>query len=174
MNGRIYDYNLGRFMSVDPFIQMPESSGETKKHWQEAKGQDIRIATSSIDFSELDLSDAPQIQSIMDDNGEAKVGATFPVTWSGKQDNLPYETVGEQFKALGTISLKVEGTMMKTKVGWKFNGQFKSFDDRYDFNSDWSRPVRQILTMGARADHGDGTPYNIQIRGAIRREEDFD
>jgi hypothetical protein len=26
MNGRIYDYNLGRFMSVDPFIQMPESS----------------------------------------------------------------------------------------------------------------------------------------------------
>ena len=26
MNGRIYDYNLGRFMSVDPFIQMPQSS----------------------------------------------------------------------------------------------------------------------------------------------------
>ncbi|MEP4888935.1 MAG: RHS repeat-associated core domain-containing protein [Aliiglaciecola sp.] len=26
MNGRVYDYNLGRFMSVDPFIQMPESS----------------------------------------------------------------------------------------------------------------------------------------------------
>ncbi|MDO6694796.1 hypothetical protein Q4574_15975 [Aliiglaciecola sp. 3_MG-2023] len=26
MNGRVYDYNLSRFMSVDPFIQMPESS----------------------------------------------------------------------------------------------------------------------------------------------------
>jgi len=23
MNGRVYDYNVGRFMSVDPFIQTP-------------------------------------------------------------------------------------------------------------------------------------------------------
>ena len=26
MNGRVYDYNLGRFMSVDPFIQSPSST----------------------------------------------------------------------------------------------------------------------------------------------------
>ena len=26
MNGRVYDYNLGRFMSVDPFIQSPSNS----------------------------------------------------------------------------------------------------------------------------------------------------
>ena len=26
MNGRIYDYNLGRFLSVDPFIQSPGNS----------------------------------------------------------------------------------------------------------------------------------------------------
>ena len=26
MNGRTYDYNLGRFLSVDPFIQFPENS----------------------------------------------------------------------------------------------------------------------------------------------------
>jgi RHS repeat-associated protein len=26
MNGRVYDYNLGRFMSVDPFIQSPTST----------------------------------------------------------------------------------------------------------------------------------------------------
>ncbi|MCG8465447.1 MAG: RHS repeat-associated core domain-containing protein, partial [Xanthomonadales bacterium] len=26
MNGRVYDYNLGRFYSVDPFIQFPENS----------------------------------------------------------------------------------------------------------------------------------------------------
>lgn len=26
MNGRVYDYNLGRFMSVDPFIQDPGNS----------------------------------------------------------------------------------------------------------------------------------------------------
>jgi RHS repeat-associated protein len=26
MNGRVYDYNLGRFLSVDPFIQFPENS----------------------------------------------------------------------------------------------------------------------------------------------------
>ena len=26
MNGRVYDYNLGRFMSVDPFIQSPKNS----------------------------------------------------------------------------------------------------------------------------------------------------
>jgi RHS repeat-associated protein len=26
MNGRVYDYNLGRFMSVDPFIQSPTNS----------------------------------------------------------------------------------------------------------------------------------------------------
>jgi hypothetical protein len=26
MNGRVYDYNLGRFLSVDPFIQSPGNS----------------------------------------------------------------------------------------------------------------------------------------------------
>ncbi|RUO72642.1 hypothetical protein CWI80_08860 [Pseudidiomarina sediminum] len=26
MNGRVYDYNLGRFMSVDPFVQAPDNS----------------------------------------------------------------------------------------------------------------------------------------------------
>ncbi|WP_241969888.1 RHS repeat domain-containing protein [Pseudidiomarina taiwanensis] len=26
MNGRVYDYNLGRFLSVDPFIQAPDNS----------------------------------------------------------------------------------------------------------------------------------------------------
>ena len=26
MNGRVYDYNLGRFLSVDPFIQAPGNS----------------------------------------------------------------------------------------------------------------------------------------------------
>lgn len=26
MNGRVYDYNLGRFMSVDPLIQSPTSA----------------------------------------------------------------------------------------------------------------------------------------------------
>ena len=26
MNGRVYDYNLGRFLSVDPVIQFPENS----------------------------------------------------------------------------------------------------------------------------------------------------
>jgi len=26
MNGRVYDYNVGRFMSVDPFIQAPGNS----------------------------------------------------------------------------------------------------------------------------------------------------
>ena len=26
MNGRVYDYNMGRFMSVDPFIQSPTST----------------------------------------------------------------------------------------------------------------------------------------------------
>ncbi len=26
MNGRVYDYNLGRFMSVDPVIQSPTNS----------------------------------------------------------------------------------------------------------------------------------------------------
>ena len=26
MNGRVYDYNIGRFLSVDPFLQFPENS----------------------------------------------------------------------------------------------------------------------------------------------------
>jgi hypothetical protein len=146
----------------------------TKKHWQEGKGRDMRIPTSAVDFSDLDISDTPQIQKIMDANGDADIGDTFAVTYSGKADNLPYETVGTQYTVLGTISLKVEGSLIKVKTGWKFSGQFKSFDDKYDFNSDWSRPVRQVLTWGARKDHGEGTPYNIQIRGAIKREEEFD
>jgi RHS repeat-associated protein len=26
MNGRMYDFNIGRFLSVDPFLQFPENS----------------------------------------------------------------------------------------------------------------------------------------------------
>lgn len=109
----------------------------------------------------------------MDENDDAEVGSSFQVTYSGQDDHLAYETVGDQYPVLGTISIKVEGTLIKTEDGWKFSGQYKSFDDVYDFNSDWSRPRRQILTWGARNDHGEGTPFDIQIRGAIRHEEEF-
>jgi RHS repeat-associated protein len=32
MNGRVYDYNLGRFLSVDPFIQKPSNSQSTNPY----------------------------------------------------------------------------------------------------------------------------------------------
>jgi RHS repeat-associated protein len=155
-------------------LQNVPSYTESKKHWQEGKGRDIRIPTSAVDFSDLDISDTPQIQSTMNANDDAKTGDAFAINYNGKADNLPYETAGSQYAVLGTISLKIEGSLIKTEAGWRFSGQFKSFDDKYDFNSDWSRPVRQALTWGARKDHGEGTPYHIQIRGAIRHEEAFD
>jgi hypothetical protein len=155
-------------------LQNVPSYTESKKHWQEGKGRDIRIPTSAVDFSDLDISDAPQIQSTLNANDDAKTGDAFAINYNGKADNLPYETAGSQYAVLGTISLKIEGSLIKTEAGWRFSGQFKSFDDKYDFNSDWSRPVRQALTWGARKDHGEGTPYHIQIRGAIRHEEAFD
>jgi len=32
MNGRVYDYNLGRFLSVDPFIQFVGNSQSTNPY----------------------------------------------------------------------------------------------------------------------------------------------
>ena len=52
MNGRVYDYNLGRFMSVDPLIQSPTNSQSInpysyiKKTKVDIYGRSLEVKTS--------------------------------------------------------------------------------------------------------------------------------
>ena len=48
MNGRVYDYNLGRFLSVDPVIQFPENSQSLNPYSYIIKG------TGTRDFNQTD------------------------------------------------------------------------------------------------------------------------
>lgn len=137
---------------------------EARAHWQNGEGRSIRIPTSAVDFRKFRVSSAPNVVRAM--NLLTKDGAA-QVTWSSRRENVSFETTGSDFPTLGTITLKVEGQLTRTGDEFLFSGTLKAFDDTYDFNSDWSRPWRNILTAGARADHGPGTTYDIQFRGAV-------
>jgi hypothetical protein len=94
--------------------------------------------------------------------------------WRSHADDLPYETVGDQFATLGTITLKLDGEVVRVNDSYTVRASVKRFDDYYDFDMDWSRPVTSVLTWGAAKDHGSGNPYYIQIRGAINLEQKKD
>ena len=88
-------------------------------------------------------------------------------TWKSRTENVAFETTGSDFPTLGTITLKVEGQLTRTGDEFLFSGTLKAYDDTYNFDSDWTRLGRNILTAGARFDHGPGTPYDIQFERAV-------
>ncbi|WP_345317673.1 RHS repeat-associated core domain-containing protein [Ferrimonas gelatinilytica] len=70
MNGRVYDYNLGRFMSVDPFVQAPTSTQSINPYSYIMNNP--LAGTDPTGYAATDLSAGARC----DITGECAVGAT--------------------------------------------------------------------------------------------------
>lgn len=90
MNGRIYDYNLGRFMSVDPLIQSPTSTQSVNPYsyimnnplaGTDPTGYACEAATGtricSKDIGDIKVKDVSKVTITKNDNGSAKVSVTM-------------------------------------------------------------------------------------------------
>jgi len=101
----------------------------------------------------------------------------FPKIWAeiGKKrcedlsinidDSIAFKTSGGQAFFLGTIGIKIFGTLRITKEGtWSFDGKYKGLTDQYDFDPGNRGFVGETLaTIGRLFTHG--TRYFIRING---------
>ncbi|WP_287480853.1 RHS repeat-associated core domain-containing protein [Shewanella sp.] len=114
MNGRIYDYNLGRFMSVDPFIQSPTSTQSVNPYsyimnnplaGTDPTGYACEVATGSHicrkDIGDIKVKDVSKITITKNDNGSAKVSVTMN-NGSVRSQNFNLSSAG----GLGDIASK--------------------------------------------------------------------
>ncbi|WP_448101438.1 lipid II-degrading bacteriocin [Luteibacter jiangsuensis] len=148
---------------------------QAKAHYRSNTGDAIRIPISALDLSELTntmVRDTLGVQKAIASAGEGvAIGDQFDV----QRSSIPYETPGEQYKVLGSITLVIWGHVTYTGgSSWTFDGRLKAYDDVYDFDMQWSRPMRSILTAGAKLDHGEGKGFDIQIRGSAALHTDFE
>src|SRR5699024_2117053 len=83
---------------------------------------------------------------------------------------VPFSTSGDQSLFLGSITLRLQGSLSMDASTYSFKGTLKSFDDFYDFNKSTHRSLLgELLTrIGATQE---GTPYWIEIRGAKHIDE---
>lgn len=137
---------------------------EARDYWRHGDRRPIRVPTSAVDFHNFRVSSVPngiRVMKLLEKDGTTDSG------WKSHKDDVAFETTRSDYPTLGDITLKVEGKLSRTGDEFRFSGTIKAFDDPYDFNSDWSRPARNIITVGARVDHGPGTAYDIQFEGAV-------
>jgi len=89
--------------------------------------------------------------------------ATYPFRPSG---------TGDAKEVLGDITLRFIGkAITKKDCTYTVQGVLRSFDDNYGFEMHEGRPLRNAKTRFAAWLHGDGTPYDIQIRGKKKVSE---
>ncbi|MBW3527067.1 VCBS repeat-containing protein [Shewanella sp. NKUCC05_KAH] len=114
MNGRIYDYNLGRFMSVDPFIQSPTSTQSVNPYsyimnnplaGTDPTGYACEAATGtricSKDVGDIKVKDVSKVTITKNDNGSAKISVTMN-NGSVRSQNFNLSSAG----GLGDIASK--------------------------------------------------------------------
>ncbi|MEK9912949.1 MAG: RHS repeat-associated core domain-containing protein [Flavobacteriaceae bacterium] len=102
MNGRAYDYNLGRFLSVDPFIQAPGNSQSMNPYSyimnNPLAGTDPSGYTANCDVTAMDCgedeSDKPQKPEPEEENGDGEKDEKNKIKL---EDLLNRAKLGEKF-----------------------------------------------------------------------------
>jgi len=152
---------------LDRHMNRIPNYAEAKLHFQNGHGQAVSFPVSKLNLSGVTsdfLMETPAIKRALS-FPDIREGDIYFIDYNGRTDNMPYVVPGEQFLTLGTITLKIEGALSRLESGWSFEGEVRAFHDTYDFNSDWSRPGRNIYTAAARFDHGPGTAFTLEPTG---------
>ncbi|MDQ7048346.1 MAG: RHS repeat-associated core domain-containing protein [Enterobacterales bacterium] len=154
MNGRVYDYNLGRFLSVDPFIQAPGNSQSMNPYSyimnNPLAGTDPSGYAADIDQDKLEVKVTSQSRTRSAPTGsriKRDTSRTITATVtdeSGKSSNYVYTAArngSESAFKITPIALKLDNTDLGSKgqVGVGTSGKtkpdmtIKGFDnDRYN------------------------------------------
>lgn len=183
---RFYNPVLGRWPNRDPIgeeggvnlyafclnnaIDNSDVSGlltleEAEEHWRTGGGTPIHISLDEAVSDEVEIMDFPTVRAYI----KGKSNGIFQI-----DDRKVYGTRGEVFYVLGTITLRLQGTLslcgrgeIGTSRHYKFTGFMKSFADSYDFDMhSWLRePLRNVKTVVGRLHAGKGTKFLIFIDG---------
>jgi len=137
-------------------------SVEAFEHYRGGTGTPIRISFGEIDTSGVRPSQFDAVQSAL---GEGPRDAVINI-----DARLAFATSGDQAFFLGNITLRLQGILAIRASGtFEFSGTLKSFDDVYDFNRANRGFFAETLTGFGR--DTEGTPFDIEIRGAKRITE---
>ncbi len=119
MNGRIYDFNLGRFLSVDPFLQFPENSQSANPYsyilnnpMSETDPTGYSSCSLEEDQSCLDKANNGESITIKDKDGK-KVGT---VTTSRDSRSANKFTKVSTFKGVGKQAQVVNGELQGSDI----------------------------------------------------------
>lgn len=117
MNGRVYDYNLGRFLSVDPFIQDPGNSQSLNPYSYILNNPLAGTDPSGYVAQYLQDTDIKSIESI-----EITANGNMLINTKGDKDPILVETVNGhdakgKFDAKTFDSLKAGGLKEVTQAG---------------------------------------------------------
>ncbi len=106
MNGRIYDFNLGRFLSVDPFLQFPENSQSANPY-----SYILNNPMSGTDPTGYLSCSLEEDQSCLD---KANNGESITIKDKDGKKVGTYTQNGEKNTGNGTVTFKSEG---KQQIG---------------------------------------------------------
>ncbi len=131
MNGRAYDYQLGRFLSVDPVIQFPENSQSLNAYSYILNNP--LSGTDPTGFAACDVSSVaktclePGENTITQDGKTVatvhvaekgqhlsfttKNGASFTATFTGRSGEVTRAVSGSNLSSVGEISERTNGTL---------------------------------------------------------------
>ena len=149
MNGRVYDYHLGRFLSVDPFIQSPGNSQSVNPYSyimnNPLSGTD---PTGYVSESEVEVDVKPIQKASTGSRIRKTVGHSFSGTVTG-----------------GGVTTEVSGTVSNGVV----SGSFTGTDGHQTGSGEFSTSLADIGGQSERSNAGSGTDQasNFALAGSL-------
>jgi hypothetical protein len=145
----------GQNSSEPPVRKLDRNSA--LEHFTGGTGAPIRISFGDVNTNNVRADEFKQVQD------DLKKGCSDRST--AIDARLAFATTGEEAYYLGSITLRLQGTLsVSQNCNWSFSGNLRSFDDVYDFNASTHRGIiGELLTWWGRQQTG--RPYDIQIRG---------
>ena len=116
MNGRVYDYNLGRFLSVDPFIQSPGNS-QSMNPYSYIMNNPL-AGTDPSGYAAED--EKTKTVTVVSERTGSRIKRRDKVTVTGKSDGkggVTFTVAGKNGAAVGQVAGKVAGVVADTGLG---------------------------------------------------------